>query len=255
MRSAWKVRLAGLPPVRLAACGSASRISSTSRALLVNGSFVALAHDRGDDPLGLLLLAVRPQDPDELARRVGVEDLGGADAGRLVHAHVERGVLGVGEAAVGLVELHGGDAEVEEHALDARRCRAGRAPRGARRRRRARGWRARRRGRAARRRAAAPPCRGRGRSAGPRGTGSSSASLWPPRPSVQSTTTAPGRSRAGASRSRHRWSITGTCRTLASDARCPLEALRALIGPSQSGAAYAPPGPRPLGKGRPAGAG
>ena len=39
MRSAWKVRLAGLPPVRLAACGSASRISSTSRALLVNGSF------------------------------------------------------------------------------------------------------------------------------------------------------------------------------------------------------------------------
>ena len=40
--------------------------------------------------------------------------------GRLVHAHVERGVLGVREPAVGLVELHGGDAEVEEDALDAR---------------------------------------------------------------------------------------------------------------------------------------
>lgn len=39
MRRAWKVRLAGLPPVRLAACGSASRISSTRRALVVNGSF------------------------------------------------------------------------------------------------------------------------------------------------------------------------------------------------------------------------
>lgn len=39
MRRAWKVRLAGLPPVRLAAWGSESRISSTSRALLLNGSF------------------------------------------------------------------------------------------------------------------------------------------------------------------------------------------------------------------------
>ena len=59
MRSAWKMRLAGLPPVRWAACGRASRISSTSRALLMKGSFGALAHDRGDDPLGQLLLAVR----------------------------------------------------------------------------------------------------------------------------------------------------------------------------------------------------
>ncbi|CAM5381702.1 hypothetical protein SRIMM317S_02578 [Streptomyces rimosus subsp. rimosus] len=38
MRSAWNVRLAGLPPVRFAACGSASRISSTRRALFVKGS-------------------------------------------------------------------------------------------------------------------------------------------------------------------------------------------------------------------------
>ena len=37
----------------------------------------------------------------------------------LVHPHVQRRVLGVGEAAVGLVELHGGDAEVEQDALDA----------------------------------------------------------------------------------------------------------------------------------------
>ncbi len=78
---------------------------------------VALAHDGGHDPLGLLLLAVSAQDPDEFAGRVGVEDLGGADAGRLVHAHVEGGVLGVGEAAVGLVELHRGDTEVEQHTL------------------------------------------------------------------------------------------------------------------------------------------
>ncbi len=39
----------------------------------------------------------------------------------------------------------------------------------------------------------------------------SSASLCPPRPSVASTTTAPGREIAGASASMHRCSITGTC--------------------------------------------
>ncbi len=211
MRSAWKVRLAGLPPVRLAVCGSAARISSTRRALLLNGSFLALAHDRGDDPLGLLLLAVGPQDADEFARRVGAEDLRGAHAGRLVHAHVERGVLGVGEAAVRLVELHGGDAEVEQHALDARDAepveyvgqlvvdgvhqggalpvRASRSP--------------------DRRRASLSRSRATSRASGKR---SRSAPLCPPSPSVQSTTTAPGSSRAGASRSRHRWSITGTCR-------------------------------------------
>ncbi len=51
------------------------------------------------------------------ALRVGVEDVGrGRPAGR-VHPHVERRVLAVGEAAVGDVELHGGDAEVEEDAV------------------------------------------------------------------------------------------------------------------------------------------
>ncbi|CAM5381650.1 hypothetical protein SRIMM317S_02577 [Streptomyces rimosus subsp. rimosus] len=61
----------------------------------------------------------------QFAGRVGVEDLGGADAGRLVHAHVERRVLRVREAAVGLVQLHGGDAEVEQDTLDARDAEAG----------------------------------------------------------------------------------------------------------------------------------
>ena len=120
MRRAWKVRLAGLPPVRLAACGRASRISSTSRALLRERLLGPLPDDRLDDPPGVLLLAVRAQDAHQFAGRVGVEHVGGARARRLVHPHVERGVLRVGEAAVGLVELHGGDAEVEQDALDAR---------------------------------------------------------------------------------------------------------------------------------------
>ena len=37
---------------------------------------------------------------------------------RAVHPHVERRVLGVGEAALADVELHRGDAEVEEHGVD-----------------------------------------------------------------------------------------------------------------------------------------
>ena len=47
---------------------------------------------------------------------VGVEHVGGGDAGGLVHPHVERGVVPVGEAALGLVELQRGDAEVEQDA-------------------------------------------------------------------------------------------------------------------------------------------
>ena len=38
MRSAWNVRLAGLPPVRRAGAGIESRTISTRRALVVNGS-------------------------------------------------------------------------------------------------------------------------------------------------------------------------------------------------------------------------
>ena len=38
--------------------------------------------------------------------------------GGAVHPHVERRVLGVGEAALADVELHRGDTEVEEHGVD-----------------------------------------------------------------------------------------------------------------------------------------
>ena len=64
------------------------------------------------------LLAVLAQHPGQLRGRVGVEDVGGGRAGGAVHPHVERRVLGVGEAALADVELHRGDAEVEEHRVD-----------------------------------------------------------------------------------------------------------------------------------------
>ena len=75
---------------------------------------LATAYDLAGDLAGELLLAVLAQDAGQLLRRRGVEEVGGGLTGRRVHPHVERGVLGVGEAAVADVELHRGDAEVEE---------------------------------------------------------------------------------------------------------------------------------------------
>ena len=54
---------------------------------------------------------------DLLARHLR-EPLGGGDAGRGVEPQVERAVLLVGEAARGIVELHGGDAEIREHEVE-----------------------------------------------------------------------------------------------------------------------------------------
>ncbi len=69
IRSAWKVRLAGLPPVRRAAAGMLSRTSSTSRALVVERLDGARPDDGLGDPPGEPLLAVLAQDPGEVGRR------------------------------------------------------------------------------------------------------------------------------------------------------------------------------------------
>ena len=98
------------------AAGTDRLSSSTSRAEVVNGSASRSRTTAAGDLAGEPLLAVVAQDPLEVGGGVGVEDLGGGDAGGLVHPHVERRVLAVGEAPVGLVELEGGDAEVEEAA-------------------------------------------------------------------------------------------------------------------------------------------
>jgi hypothetical protein len=76
------------------------------------------SHDRPGDPGCEPLLAVLAQDPHEVALVVGVEDVGRRDAARLVHPHVQRRVLGVGEAALRLVELQRRHPEVHEDALD-----------------------------------------------------------------------------------------------------------------------------------------
>src|SRR5690606_28655555 len=96
MRSAWNVRLAGLPPVR--------RVAPDAR---------------GGDPAGEPLLAVVAQDAAQLPDVGGGQQVRGAAAAGGVHPHVQGGVTGVGEAALLLVQLEGGDAEVEEDAGDA----------------------------------------------------------------------------------------------------------------------------------------
>jgi hypothetical protein len=98
IRSAWKVRLAGWPPVRRAREGLPG----------------ALSHDGCGDAGREPLLAVLAEHPGELAPVVGVEDVGGRPARGRVHPHVQRRVLAVGEPALGDVELHRGDPEVEQ---------------------------------------------------------------------------------------------------------------------------------------------
>ncbi len=130
----------------------------------------------------------------------------------LIHAHVQRRVLGVGEASVGEVQLHRGDAQIEQDPVDQADAQAveslgqlvvdavDRAEP-----------------------VAEPGQPGAGPAQLPRGHdpdrrrsdpgwAASSASVCPPRPRVASTATAPGRSRAGASRSRQRSRSTGTWR-------------------------------------------
>ena len=116
MRSAWKTRLAGWP-ARWAAYGVAAIRISTRRPGPVDRRLGAGGDDGPRVAARQLLLAVALEDPPQVALAVGREDVGGGRAGRLVHPHVERGVLRVREAAVGDVELQGRDAQVEEDAV------------------------------------------------------------------------------------------------------------------------------------------
>src|SRR6478672_5127725 len=70
--------------------------------------------DRPRDLPRVALFAVAAEDRGELALVPRVDDVGRARVLRRVHAHVERGVRRIREAALWAVELHRGDAEVEE---------------------------------------------------------------------------------------------------------------------------------------------
>ena len=75
--------------------------------------------DRAGDLAGIALFAVVAQDRGQLALAGLVDEVGSGFVPVRVHAHVERCVDRVREAALGLVDLHARDAEVEEDSVGA----------------------------------------------------------------------------------------------------------------------------------------
>ena len=71
-------------------------------------------HDGCGNAGGESLLTVRAQDMSELGGAGDVQQILGGAPRALVHAHIEGGGAGVGEAPRGLVELEGGDTQVHE---------------------------------------------------------------------------------------------------------------------------------------------
>ena len=154
----------------------------------------AAPHDRARDLPRVALLAVAAEDRHELALAASSLTMSRARRASCVgvHAHVERRVDRVREAALGPVELHRRDAEVEQDRVGAHAVRRRAAA-----------------GRRRSRRAGAAPARrraSRSRSKYVRAVGSrsiaislprpwrsaASSAAWPPAPKVASTTVSPG---------------------------------------------------------------
>ena len=96
--------------------GAADRVDEIGRPL--ERGLLPAADDRAGDLAREALLAEAAEDVGELALVRLVDEVAGRDGLGRVHAHVERGVDRVGEAALGPVDLHARDAEVEEDRVD-----------------------------------------------------------------------------------------------------------------------------------------
>ena len=116
MRMAWKVRRrwdGGHGDARGA--GIAPRtISASSTVVAMDGPRRSPARSWRE-----ALVAVAAQHRDELGDGVVVDDLGGTERLIPIHPHVEGAVVTEGEAALGLIELGGAHAEVEEDRREA----------------------------------------------------------------------------------------------------------------------------------------
>ena len=70
--------------------------------------------DRLGDAAGETFVAVLLQNSRQKVDRIAVDHIGGRPRLSAIHSHVEIGLVPIGEAAVGLVELRRTDPEVEE---------------------------------------------------------------------------------------------------------------------------------------------
>ena len=106
--------LSGMPRAELRGCRNRvpNRIDEVSAALI--GLRHAATADSAGDLARIALFAVAREHVAELALGEVGEQVGGGVAPTRIHAHVERSIDGVGEATLGLVDLHRGDAKVEQ---------------------------------------------------------------------------------------------------------------------------------------------
>ena len=117
MRSAWKVRSAGWPPVLRTAAGMERSRTCTSRAEVERADPRGRrrsAGRSGREPF----LPVRPRIRVS-SGAVGVQHLAAVSSLMAIHSHIQRGVDRVREPAAGVVDLQRGQPQVEQHALDA----------------------------------------------------------------------------------------------------------------------------------------
>ena len=117
MRSAWNVRVAGWMSPERDRTHRGNDIGQ--RAGGRDRRDAARFDDGARDTARMTLFTQDENDIGEVALARRVDDIGRARA-RTRHAHVERPVETEREAALRGIELHGGDAEVEHHAVDFR---------------------------------------------------------------------------------------------------------------------------------------
>ena len=115
MRSAWNVRVAGMDIARARTHHRGDDIGERPRG--ADRRLGARLDDGARDAARVALLAEDENDIGEIAFARAGDHIGRARA-LAAHAHVERPVEAEREAALGPIELHGGDAEVEHHAVD-----------------------------------------------------------------------------------------------------------------------------------------
>ncbi len=114
MRSAWNTRRAGLPAAKRAGVGIRRLMISTSSHVVLDRLLLPRRDDAARDRLRVPLLAVAPEDVGQCIRTQCVDEVCRRDLEFRVHAHVERRIVGIGEAPLAPVELHGGDTQVHE---------------------------------------------------------------------------------------------------------------------------------------------